>query len=348
MKACLPSKPMYCSREYQASTRLNQQYEKSSSNWLRAVYCNNLCDWLNYFYTSFLLVPNSILCHIAILSTYIEIQIDTDIVIFSYNDSIVKHNLADMLGCRAVALPSIEKIKKKIDCITCFEWKTWNNAKYGSALNFNTVLFEFWESDQNFPKNVTYWQRKLNNTWENLDVNRNIRSLKVYQIDHSFWIWHRWQLLGICIFKVVSLEWDEAAHFILDERSSSAIARNRFTQPSWGLHNSAGTLHTCTGPLHMTWGRNELDVLTVSKIVTILLCYCNISILVLPCGVLAQTINMHNNTMRMVMHPALDMLLHIHSLGDCPTGLSACINQWHGLNMHGYPKAMSMALYSCI
>ena len=25
-------KPMYCSREYQASTRLSQQYEKSTSN----------------------------------------------------------------------------------------------------------------------------------------------------------------------------------------------------------------------------------------------------------------------------------------------------------------------------
>ena len=31
MKACLPSKPMYCSREYQASTGLIQQYEKSTS-----------------------------------------------------------------------------------------------------------------------------------------------------------------------------------------------------------------------------------------------------------------------------------------------------------------------------
>ena len=31
MKACLPSKPMYCSREYQASTRLILQYEKSTS-----------------------------------------------------------------------------------------------------------------------------------------------------------------------------------------------------------------------------------------------------------------------------------------------------------------------------
>ena len=27
-------KPMYCSREYQASTRLIQQYEKSTLNWL--------------------------------------------------------------------------------------------------------------------------------------------------------------------------------------------------------------------------------------------------------------------------------------------------------------------------
>ena len=34
MKACLPSKPMYCSREYQASTRLIQQYEKSTSKYV--------------------------------------------------------------------------------------------------------------------------------------------------------------------------------------------------------------------------------------------------------------------------------------------------------------------------
>ena len=38
MKACLPSKPMYCSREYQPSRRLNQQYEKSTLNYEKTVY----------------------------------------------------------------------------------------------------------------------------------------------------------------------------------------------------------------------------------------------------------------------------------------------------------------------
>ena len=42
MKACLPSKPMYCSREYQASTRLIQQYEKSTSN------CKSFLGLINY------------------------------------------------------------------------------------------------------------------------------------------------------------------------------------------------------------------------------------------------------------------------------------------------------------
>ena len=32
MKACLTTKPMYCSREYQPTTRIIQQYEKSTSN----------------------------------------------------------------------------------------------------------------------------------------------------------------------------------------------------------------------------------------------------------------------------------------------------------------------------
>ena len=30
-------KPMYCSREYQASTRLSQQYEKSTSNYTSGI-----------------------------------------------------------------------------------------------------------------------------------------------------------------------------------------------------------------------------------------------------------------------------------------------------------------------
>ena len=32
MKACLPTKPMYCSREYFKTSRLIQQYEKPTSN----------------------------------------------------------------------------------------------------------------------------------------------------------------------------------------------------------------------------------------------------------------------------------------------------------------------------
>ena len=32
MKACLQIKPMYCSREYNFTSRFNQQYEKSTSN----------------------------------------------------------------------------------------------------------------------------------------------------------------------------------------------------------------------------------------------------------------------------------------------------------------------------
>ena len=31
-------KPMYCSREYQASTRLSQQYEKSTSNYTSRIW----------------------------------------------------------------------------------------------------------------------------------------------------------------------------------------------------------------------------------------------------------------------------------------------------------------------
>ena len=34
MKACLQIKPMYCSREYNFTSRFNQQYEKSTSNHL--------------------------------------------------------------------------------------------------------------------------------------------------------------------------------------------------------------------------------------------------------------------------------------------------------------------------
>ena len=36
------SKPMYCSREYQASTRLSQQYEKSTSNDHFTLECPNI------------------------------------------------------------------------------------------------------------------------------------------------------------------------------------------------------------------------------------------------------------------------------------------------------------------
>ena len=32
MKACLQIKPMYCSRDYNFTSRFNQQYEKSTSN----------------------------------------------------------------------------------------------------------------------------------------------------------------------------------------------------------------------------------------------------------------------------------------------------------------------------
>ena len=36
-------KPMYCSREYQASTRLSQQYEKSTSNEYLCLYLGRCC-----------------------------------------------------------------------------------------------------------------------------------------------------------------------------------------------------------------------------------------------------------------------------------------------------------------
>ena len=39
-------KPMYCSREYQASTRLSQQYEKSTSN-AKIYFIKNLIKYLN-------------------------------------------------------------------------------------------------------------------------------------------------------------------------------------------------------------------------------------------------------------------------------------------------------------
>ena len=36
-------KPMYCSREYQTSTRLIQQYEKSTLNWVRMIEFESDC-----------------------------------------------------------------------------------------------------------------------------------------------------------------------------------------------------------------------------------------------------------------------------------------------------------------
>ena len=38
-------KPMYCSREYQASTRLSQQYEKSSSNYCYCFTLRTVNSW---------------------------------------------------------------------------------------------------------------------------------------------------------------------------------------------------------------------------------------------------------------------------------------------------------------
>ena len=80
MKACLPSKPMYCSREYQTSTRLNQQNEKSTSNIivhftrvgsvsspiLRFPFPNNLW-WRGQcpFSSHFRILPYSICCYLG-------------------------------------------------------------------------------------------------------------------------------------------------------------------------------------------------------------------------------------------------------------------------------------------
>ena len=41
-------KPMYCSREYQTSTRLNQQYEKSTLNLLEWCYYPGILAWISY------------------------------------------------------------------------------------------------------------------------------------------------------------------------------------------------------------------------------------------------------------------------------------------------------------
>ena len=51
MKACLPSKPMNCSREYQTSTRLIQQYEKSTSRIRRECLLKTLARTTNLTYS---------------------------------------------------------------------------------------------------------------------------------------------------------------------------------------------------------------------------------------------------------------------------------------------------------